>query len=1822
MSSLDKENIFTSQLELVSLHVIGLFDDISSSFKPDSFASLLEFLPTINFDTNELNRCIDLAAIAGSEYPIKSFQILDKMYGYSQFTQVSYPEDLSTNFCCTFLHREEWENEIIKYLMMYLFARVFASLISNIVRRIEKFERSDMDFLMGSIYNMNIDASVYPEKMQQIIKLLAEPWCSVAAEISVHAPAATTYNILYCELDSTFEISYFFAVYCSQVKIFDEESEINKDLLNFLKIIETRFESAISDSSKRELLALLLYNVFGQLLSVLPELKTNEGINNIYNLILVYIEKDSNVRNSIKVITLLSSFLDKPIEYLYSPNLNPKIRLEAMTIAVRGQNFTTDVQIPDTISKWEYSPKANEICRKCIQYINNSMKDYIQFPKEFHGFIIQISHVSITDFQTLLKSLQAKKDYCASLFFDEMSYFLMHGEYKDLQSVAKRIAVEDNIDRYVKSFNLIGVNCKSSYKYTSLTNCNNNPLDSYIGQNELSNAFISFKETKCNMTIDIPTDISMHLADWRRKISTYTKQIYYLEKSSFVKADDEKQPDPELYDDNKSLIYSLINYITFAYQSGVNEMPSLKSLISLLVHPNIDIGNKALWALQYSILKLLPLSPIIISTILKLSLSKEFLTAPKITLNLSALCIIIPVLRYQLSFQAMADIEKLIFYGLLQQSFAARTKALELVEIIQESSQFAKFIVTNRNKISELGQKRAAMFVGVGLSKELSDIDLSFKDIANSSNNALYFIYFAAFCMVLHKKDQQLESQLLESIDTCPDTLLTISNGYFYCLTLCFRAICSSIPDTIMNTAYGVINPNQNTDFYFALAISHVQMKDQDAIFRNLANHHPRGQAAACSLAYILSLNDEFCTMQAEKYTPGFKYFHDNLLKYYRKGIVPEIPSHTIKNEYFKTADSLMPLFSISMFLAALGNIFKKLIYIYNSPRRGIFGLCYSPPTNFEHECCDTSVFTFIYNMTSIDMDWPKMCAEYALTQWVFFGNISDEMAESILPFFIGTEFSTNILASHFSTLLRKFVDQSVNLSSRLKAICNQFDITMRTSEKICNEQISFLFGKLLAVGFTAISFGDESLREKGFNLLLCITSGTYSQGHSQEETERFIAELEEYKSGVCSSYSDIDLSVSLLSQCLSNYFTQMSELFISAVFHLEKEFHPQAINRRNSVVLANIDTQERGKDIAIPKLLNLLQPWLKFADLSSKSTLINNCPRMLSCYTPYTFISSLLSLRCADPLSSAVAAVIAGMASSSPNNALTTFANLLYVINVKKDLYPQTLSSLTLVLTVMSSTLSPHLLAVTRVESWFALNASYIKQQFDFKKTMKVSIEILTQLIDEGSDDILAHRHLILAFALITGPIFKDKCEELMSAITKQAINANSKHLYLNFPQTHADQLTRGIVSGHRPEQIVDWYSSFSQEQMVQVKDMLLKWALCCLDLPVSASAFALLNVLQIPLNEDENEAIAMTLIRFAQSLHNSTTTVLDENGLNYLMTANNGFISEKLYGIVIISSGLMLLKSNLNMKLLEITSSFLACTDDELSPIYSASLLSVKEAFEKEELLTSMDFSNILLIILTNINSESSLSIVRRVLCVCFVKKPQWCQILLPFIQFCLAPLVWNQRGDKSKYQSVFAAAEDTSLKMLINTTSDKYIRTFYWHAVTELSQKNISDAAAFFAKITKYGDSTEAQASYLLLSAMLDKFHVSEKTPGIQIALLQAVNTRDEFLVDSATVFLKSAVRAKVTTISQVGSMKKTKEFPEIQTSVYIENVVWNYYNGAFDSYKTCPPLQVVDLEDANYIPEKAKIEPFSTWYNCINVLPDLQSVLNIADLGRFA
>lgn len=1782
--------------------------------------ALLDFLQNLDFDSTDLYRSIDLASIVGSEHPVQSFCILKEIYGYYLFAENTFPEDLSQFFASNFATTDEWQNENIKYSMLYLCGYIFAQSVANIVRRIEKPEPTDLIYMAKAIFTMHFEeVEGYPPNMLKVIQLLEIPWCRAAAQISLSLDPACTFDIMINETNNlnlqSKILPRFYAIYYSQVRVFGEKSRIDSKFQDFVLLLDKLITIYTQEPENRELLSLLLYNIFGQMFAYIPESRPLPIIQNLYENLMLLLQRETNIKNTLRLVVLLAVFNNKPIDFIFTANIPPNYKLKAMTVAIRGKHYATDVEYEEAIKNWEYQSDSDENCHKCIEHINSLLKDYIVCEKDFHAFLMEVSHISISDFKQILSNLQAKKSMCPELFFNEMSYFLYHNEYQDLQLIAKKIAVQDNIDRYIKEFNLTNAGCTVAYKYETMMNFYHRAIESDMDQAELYKIFYSFDSSMCNSSIYLPDDLSIDLLDWKKYLSDAHKNIYQNSEEKIVQA--------EVYDGNQKTIYSLINYITFAYQSGVNEMPALKSIVNLLIHPNIDIGNKALWALQYSILKNPHSAPEIIGIFLKIALTNYSLCQAKLTLVLSALCILIPCLITPLSFQSITDIEKFIFYGLCQPSYTCRSKALELIGILHESSNFAKFFIENQEKISKLGINQAKTMMQVGLSKTLPEIEIPFEKVANSNNNILYFFYFSAFTRILHQKDPVAEAQCLEFISTAPENMVSIGNPYFYCIVLCFRAICGSLTDTMMNEAYGVITPSQ--EIYFTLAISNVQMKDQDAVFKNIANHRPRGQTAGAALAFMLSLEDQFLESQIEKLTTGFKFFHDSLIiSYIERLIIPDQPTHTLKTDHFKTNDNLLSFLSITTFLTALGNIFRRIKETHNTPPKGIFGLCLSPPPKFYHEVSNLTEYAFMYNLTACELQPIKRCAEYALTQWIFFGQIDDIEAKKLLTDFESVEFSTNILASHFNCLLRRFVDESINLSARLFAICNQFDLSMRTDDKQYFEIINLMFGKLLALGFTAISFGDDGQREKGFNLLICIASGIYFQNHTTEETEKFMQELEEHKSGICGSYADIDLSVHLFSVCLSKYFLWASEMFISAVFHLESEFVPKKkINtgsRSCSIYGFKLEKyQDKSQNYGILKLLNILRPWLKFNDLRARTTLIQDCPQRLSCYTPYSFLKSLLSLKCAKPLSSSVAAVIASMANSSTENAMTTFANLLYIVNKDKEIYTQTLSALTLVLTVASSFLSNQILSVTKVQSWFALNSSYIKKSFKFKKTLRASIEILTQLIKDGGDDILAYKHIILAFALITGPIFRDESEQLMSAITHQAVNNTYKHVYVTSPQTHPDQLTRGIVSGHRPEQIADWFRNYTHSQMYEVKNMLLQWALCCLDLSVSASAFSLLNVLNANLNNHESELVAVSLVRFAQSLHQFTTKAIESNDLNYLISNTNGVLLEKLYGTVIISSGLMLLKGNLNMMQLEISSNFLVCTDDDLTPIYSASLLTVSEAFENENLLTQMDFSNILLIILININSNKALNIIRRVLCVCFVKKPSWCMMLYPFIQFCLAPLVWNTGGDRARYQSVLDNAADTSLKNLIDASID--IRTYYWHAVTELTQKNICDAASYFGKVTKYGEPSEAVASYLLLSAMLDKSHVNEKTPGIQIALNQAVSTTDEFLVDAATVFLKSAVKAEVTTVTQIGPSKKQKPFPIVSTTVDIGANYWRYdQKTSFKNIDTLPPLIVLEDDETEIIPENADIEPFSTWYKSINIVEDLQSVLNVTDYSK--
>ena len=336
--------------------------------------------------------------------------------------------------------------------------------------------------------------------------------------------------------------------------------------------------------------------------------------------------------------------------------------------------------------------------------------------------------------------------------------------------------------------------------------------------------------------------------------------------------------------------------------------------------------------------------------------------------------------------------------------------------------------------------------------------------------------------------------------------------------------------------------------------------------------------------------------------------------------------------------------------------------------------------------------------------------------------------------------------------------------------------------------------------------------------------------------------EIEEFRAGICGPYADVDFSIQTMSEYLSIHFVSFSEMIFSAVFKFEtfillndrmksifntisnvsKKFRSQSLSLKSTPQSHSI----AQKQTPIETLLTLLSPWLQFNDFSKNESLIQGCPSQLRCFTVYTFLNSLLSLKCANPLSSSIAAVIAKMANSSKENALSTFCNLLLIYNNSKDnknMKQVVLSALSLVLTVSSQTLTYHILSLTKVDAWYAFHTKTLKRFYSFKTIIRAAIEVLTELVREGSDDIIAQNHICLSFALIVYHKHPDQCENLIRTITRTRQHS-SKQKQSHQGERIAEQLVKGIVYGRRSEQIQDWYSQFSEEITKSFDDLVTK--------------------------------------------------------------------------------------------------------------------------------------------------------------------------------------------------------------------------------------------------------------------------------------------------------------------------------------------------------------------------------------------------------------
>ena len=1665
------------------------------------------------------------------------------------------------------------------------------------------------------------------------------------------------------------------AFYFSQIKYFpindSQDNEIPENFFTEVQNDEEFFDffdfmcklciKYMDNSVRLEYFSIILYNYFGQVFTKFHEYIQNGSVQDLYLQLYNFIvlkqkPPTTNAQNSadtnqnlssilqraqnqqklpyiFKLLVLLASFLEQDLGFVFNLDISLKNKIQALTIAARSKNYIQDFlhEKYNILQHWEYTnTNSKQFYEKCVDFIENNLNDCVHSPEYFHEFLVQLSFSNPSVFSKILNLIEEKKGLNINFFFNTISYFLLHDDMLEAFKVAKKIAAGDQLDKYILVFGFSKEQSKCVYKYTSLIHqyflktCNTS--SSKIDKYKIYELFKNFQPLSKNSQGYAFSDIQSKIKIWDQYYSERPSLYIYLYNIEPPVSSKETSD----LSQNSQLIYDFITYIASVNLAGVNEIVSSKLLTSFMVNCHYDVANKALWGLEFILscksknsLNDTNFTDLFINSIITRCISNDFLGKTTLCLSASILVILLEHIHY-LSEKTLKNLEYFIFLCLCSSSFETRKKCLELLKTTSNICKISIFYKKYQEEITNEGQNKSLyLFDFMKTNKEFDitkdqESSLDFKRVAGSKNQYIYMFYLGAFFKKLKEYEPEIISRIEErAIPLFISQFTPETDPYFYLNMFIFVLYTDSVSQNIAQTAFKLI-PN-TSEIAFAIALSNTQLKDQDVILKTVGNNFPVGSLAGATILYTLSGDQSFRDLQTDtELTEGFRFYHDNFLNYYMntKHIVSYEAKFNLKQDIFvdnPIGNLNNDILLFSLFLGALLNIFTEIAKKNNVSIKGKFGLCHSLNPSFTHFFDNKREFSFLFNLSSTKNPLIQQIAESVLSQWIFFGKITDDESLFVSQKLSSEILSTNLLSRHFFKLLPIFTNEAIHSSSKLYSICQQFSIFER--ENTQNDELYSLFiplfGQLLSLGLIAIAFGGSERRTLGYNLISCLCAGIYSQNHSNEDTEAFIKGILEFQPVICGLYADIDYSIHSLSEYLSKYFNTYSELIFSAIFKYESSLNDK---------LSLDSTKEQDKDVIlanknllnvklshIESLLRLLNPWLDFEDFTKNGSLIKNCSKDLSCFTVYSFLYSLLSLKCANPLSSSVAAVIAKMANSSPKNALVTFCNLLHIFNKSKNnivLKKVVLSALSLVLTVSSQILVNDILSFTKVDSWFALHTKLIKPFYSFKTTIRAILEVITELILGGSDSFIAKGHIFLTFALIVYGKHPEHCENLIKVITKtiQQVTKHKQNNYLSNPEVISDQLTKKVIFGHRSEQIQEWYSKYTPEQMKEVKEMLLKWSLLCGNLLISSISFTLLCILKPELSDKEKDNIAYTLISFSQSLHDFTLSYFnDKQNLNVIINSNSQQ-TEKLYGVVIISSGLSLLRESEKEDFIDISCSFINLLEPDLLPIYNAAFLNIYESFQHLYFPKSINWFHVLTVIMTNINDSSMYFMVRHILCICFMEDSiDWVSKHLSLIQFVLSPLIWNAKKDQSKYEKIFQKVQGTELQELVDTPSDLALQNYYWQASTNLTEEYNSITISYFSKLIKFGETNEIQAAFILLSEIIEKNHIDPLMEGIQFALLNAVNIHNEILEDASSYFLKSAIKNGCSNFIPIIKKAKSKVFPEIVSSVNIPIKEWKYEEDSFSDIEKIPPLLVREsgFDYSELIGENGKIEPFTSW-----------------------
>ena len=1870
-------SFFVSQLELINLHISSFYSTFSNQTKNITFDQLIQYLSEFEVSTQELIRCIELASFAGSEDLIESYDIIEERYGFEQFISNDFPTPDCKGECVKIMSgKDDWSVSNLKYSLVYTFGYVSTHLLSYIVKNVinPKEQQSGLIYILNKIYEIiTIKIATFPDAIVNIINLLANDIALLVAQISLSTNKLPNFKLLERTLHEITEmnvnLSPCLAFYFSQITYFSinntqtDEKEKDEDFFTEVQNDEEFYDffnfmcnlciKYIENPVLLEYFSIILYNYFGQVFITFPEYTKNNNVKDLYKKLYNYIilkqkpianPGDNNqisVNENLtlctilqkaqsskqlpylnKLFVLLTSFLEEDYDFIFTLDEPLQYKIQELTILSRSKNYIQEFlhENHQIMQQWEYSHlNSNQFLEKSMNLIESNIDSFIQYQDYFYDFLIQISFSYPYIFAKVLNIIHEKKAINYTFFFNIMSYFLLHDDLNEAHKVAKKIAAQDQLDRYITSFSVRKEQSKIVYKYTSLIKqyfletCNTSSVK--IDKYKMYQLFINYKPSAKNAQGYVFSDIQSKLKAWNQNYHNQPSLFEFIStfetlKSQAENADASKQ--------NSIQIYNLITYISSIYLSGVNEIVSFKLLTTLMVSCCYDVGNKALWGLEFILCCKSPrfLNDIqfvdsFINSILKRCTSNEFLSKTTLCLSASILNILLENV-HTLSNDTLNNLEYFIFLCLCSSSFDTRKKCLELIKTTSNMCKLSMFYKKHYQEISQEGQyKTLYLFDFLKTNNDISINQmpaLEFKIVANSKNIIIYMFYLGAFFKTLKKYEPEIVRKLEDRVipmfisQFTPDT-----DPHFFMNMLIFIVYTDSLTQSLLQASFALVP--KTSELSFAVALSNIQIKDQDLVFKTIGNNFPIGSLAGAVILYTLTHDQSFCDLQTEKmFTEGLRFYHDNFLNYYMntKRIIPYEAVFSLKQDIFilnlegnKNNDILL----FALFVGSLKNIFAEIARKNNVPPKGKFGLCRSLNPSFSHFCNNKREFSFLFNLSSTANPITQKIAESALSQWIFFGKITEDESLLVSQKLSSEELSSNLLSRHFFTLLPTYTKEAINSSSKLYVICRQFSLAERddsSDEKIYSLILS-LFGDLIALGLVAIAFGENERRTLGYNLIACLCAGIYSQSHSKAETDAFIKGMEDFQPVLCGPYVDMD-SVRSTSEYISKYFNSFSEMIFSAIFKFESSLtdklsskSPQDQNELN-IKLSHIES-----------LLNILNPWMEFGEFSNNQSFIKNCPKNMSCFTVYSFLYDLLSMRCAKPLSPSIAAVIAKMANSSPQNALATFCNLLHLFNKSKNnatMKRIVLSALSLVLTVSSQTLVPHLLSFTKVDSWFALHTQNVKYFYSFKTTIRAILEVITELILEGSDSIIAQGHIYLSFALIVYCKHPEQCDNLIKVITQtiQQVTMQNQSNNLKDHEKIAEQLNRGIIFGHRSEQIQEWYSKYTPKQMKEVKEMLLKWALSCGNLLISSVAFKLLCILNSVLTDKEKEIISYTLLRFSLSLHDFTLKYFNDSSNINLIINSHAQQKEKLYGIIIISSGLSLLRGSFNENLIKISCAFINFLEPDLLPIYNAAFLNIKGNFENLILPKSIDWFHIIKTFMTNINDASMYLSVRQILCICFTEDSiEWAEVHIPLIQFALSPYVWNARKDQLKNQAIFKKVKGTDLQELVDTPSDMALQDYYWHSSSDLTEEYISVIISYFSKLVKFGETNEIQAAFILLSELIEKNRIDPTMEGIQVALLSAVNCHDEILEDASSLFLKSAIKNGCSKITTIPKKPKSKVFPKIVLTTEIPTKEWMYEENCFSDIEKLPPLLVrdSDFDYSELIGKDPKIEPFSSW-----------------------